>query len=89
MLLFEIENDRNTESRHCLPTVDIKKYNVVIDRKNLFDKTVKNMEVIKLNYDILQEKAISDMIRQLHFLKIISILKNSKIMTIAFIKNKF
>ena len=89
MLLFEIENDRNTESRHCLPTVDIKKYNVVIDRNNLFDKTVKNMEVIKLNYDILQEKAISDMIRQLHFLKIISILKNSKIMTIAFIKNKF
>ena len=75
MLLFDIQNDRNTHTTYCLLTVEIKKYNAVIDGKNFFDKVVKNNKVIKVNYDILQEKVISDMIRQLHFLKIISILK--------------
>ena len=75
MLLFEIHNDRNTHTTYCLLTVEIKKYNAVTDGKNFFDKVVKNIEVIKVNYDILQEKIISDMIRQLYFLKIISILK--------------
>ena len=75
MLLFEIHNDRNTHTTYYLLTAEIKKYNAVTDGKNFFDKVVKNIEVIKVNYDILQEKIISDMIRQSHFLKIISILK--------------
>lgn len=54
MLLFDIQNDRNTHTTYCLLTVEIKKYNAVIDGKNIFDKVVKNIEVIKVNYDILQ-----------------------------------
>ena len=75
MLLLEIQNDRNTHTTYCLQRVEIKEYNAVTDGKNFFDKVLKNNEVIKIIYDILQEKFISDMIRQLHFLKIISILK--------------
>ena len=75
MLLLEIQNDRNTHTTCCLQRVEIKEYKAVTDGKNFFDKVLKNNEMIKIIYDILQEKFISDMIRQLHFLKIISILK--------------
>ena len=40
-LLFENENDRTVNPEYYLPTVEIKDYNVMIDRKNFFDQSVK------------------------------------------------
>ena len=42
VLFFENEDDRKVHIGYYLPKVEIKDYNVTIDRKNLFDQPVKN-----------------------------------------------
>ena len=36
---------RTSSKRHCLPNVEIKDYNVIIDRKNSFDQPIKDNKV--------------------------------------------
>ena len=48
MLAFEHDNDndwRISNNRYCIPNVEIKDYNVMIDRKNFFNQPVKNDKV--------------------------------------------
>ena len=45
VLTFEIVDQRISNKRYYLPTVEIKDYNVMIDRKNFFDQPVKNDKV--------------------------------------------
>ena len=40
VLSFENENDRTSHSNYCLPKVEIKDYNVMIDGKNVFDQPI-------------------------------------------------
>ena len=42
VLSFENKDDRTVHTKHYLPTVEIKNYNVMIDRQNCFDQQVKN-----------------------------------------------
>ena len=45
VLTFEIDDQRISNKRYYLPSVEIKDYNVMIDRKNFFDQPVKNDKV--------------------------------------------
>ena len=38
VLLFENKDDRTVRTKHYLPTVEIKDYNIMIDEKNFFDQ---------------------------------------------------
>ena len=42
LLPFKNEAQRISYKRHYLPTVEIKNYNVIIDRQNFFDELVRN-----------------------------------------------
>ena len=42
VLSFENEDDRRSHSNYCLPKVEVKDYNVMIDGKNLFDQPKNN-----------------------------------------------
>ena len=42
VLPFENEIDREVHTKYYLPTVEIKNYNVIIDRRNFFDQPIKN-----------------------------------------------
>ena len=44
VLLFENEADRTLFSKYYVPKVEIKDFNVLIDRKSFFDVPVKNKE---------------------------------------------
>ena len=41
-LLFENNDDRKEHTRYFLPKVEIKDYNIMTDRQNVFDQPVKN-----------------------------------------------
>ena len=41
-LLFENDDDRKVYTGYFLPKVEIKDYNIMIDRQNVFDQPVKN-----------------------------------------------
>ena len=43
MLSFENENDRTSHSAYCLPKVETKDYNVMIDVKNFFDQPINSV----------------------------------------------
>ena len=45
VLAFENDEQRKSNKRYCIPNVEIKDYNVIIDGKNCFDKPVKNDKV--------------------------------------------
>ena len=42
VLSFQNTDDRAVHTKHCLPTVEIKGYNVMIDGPNFFDQPLKN-----------------------------------------------
>ena len=42
VLSFKNENERKNYKQCCLPTVEIKDYNVIINERNFFDQPVKN-----------------------------------------------
>ena len=42
VLLFGNTTDRTVHTKYCLPTVEIKDYNVMIDGQNFFDQPVKS-----------------------------------------------
>ena len=44
VLSFENEDDRRSFSKYYVPNVQIKDFNVLIDGKNVFDKSIKNEE---------------------------------------------
>ena len=44
VLSFENENDRTSFSKYYVPNVQIKDFNVLIDRKSFFDMPIKNEE---------------------------------------------
>ena len=52
MLSFENEDDRTWHSTYCLPKVEIKDYNVMINGRNLFDQPVDSMSQA---YEILEK----------------------------------
>ena len=43
VLAYENEDDRRSYSKYCTPTVEIKDYNVLVDRKASFELPVKSM----------------------------------------------
>ena len=43
VLSFENENDRTSHSTYCLPKVEIKDYNVMIDGRNFFDQSINSI----------------------------------------------
>ena len=43
-LAFENEEDRSSFSKHYTPAVEIKDYNVLIDKKSFFEIPIKNNE---------------------------------------------
>ena len=45
VLAFKNDAQRTSNKRYNLPNVEIKDYNVMIDRKNFFDEPVKNNKV--------------------------------------------
>ena len=45
VLAFEDDAQRTRKKRYCIPNVEIKDYNVMIDEKNFFDQPVKNNKV--------------------------------------------
>ena len=38
--LGQCENDRTSYSNYCLPKIEIKDYNIMIDSKNFFDQPI-------------------------------------------------
>ena len=56
VLAFENDNDRTSDDRYYLPTVEIKDYNIVINGENFFDQPIKNN---KITYDNIRKIAIS------------------------------
>ena len=44
VLSFENESHRTSFSKYCVPKVEVKDFNVLIDGKNVFDVPVKNKE---------------------------------------------
>ena len=44
ILSFENEEDRTSFSKYCVPKVEIKDFNVLVDGKSFFDVPVKNKE---------------------------------------------
>ena len=45
VLAFTIDAQRTSNKKFCIPNVEIKDYNVMIDGKNFFDQPVKNDKV--------------------------------------------
>ena len=45
VLAFEDDDQTISNKRYCIPNVEIKDYNVMIDGKNVFDQPVKNDKV--------------------------------------------
>ena len=45
VLAFEDDDQRLSNKRYCIPNVEIKDYDVMIDGKNFFDQPVKNDKV--------------------------------------------
>ena len=41
VLAFENDDDRTSDDKHCLPTVEIKDYNIMINGENFFDQPIK------------------------------------------------
>ena len=54
VLAFENDDQRTSNKRYYIPNVEIKDYNVMIDRKNVFDQPVKND---KVRYDNIRKIA--------------------------------
>ena len=54
VLAFENDNDRTSDDRYYLPTVEIKDYNIVINGENFFDQPIKNN---KITYDNIRKIA--------------------------------
>ena len=54
VLAFENDNDRINTDRYYLPTVQIKDYNIMINRENFFDQPIKNN---KLTYENIRKIA--------------------------------
>ena len=38
--LWQCKNDRTSYSNYCLPKIEIKDYNIMIDSKNFFDQPI-------------------------------------------------
>ena len=51
VLLFENEEDRTSFSKHYVPKVEIKDFNVLIDEKRFFDVTVKIKRSLRKNFE--------------------------------------
>ena len=66
VLSFENTTDRTVYTKYFLPTVEIKDYNVMIDRQNIFNQPVKsNLRT----YDKIQKmQLVKEMIILLNFL---------------------
>ena len=45
VLAFENDEQRTSNKRYYIPNVEIKDYNVITDRKNIFDQQIKNDKV--------------------------------------------
>ena len=45
VLAFENDNDRTSDDKYYLPTVEIKDYNIMINGENFFDQPIKNNKV--------------------------------------------
>ena len=45
VLAFENDDDKTSDDRYYLPTVEIKDYNIMINGENFFDQTIKNNKV--------------------------------------------
>ena len=45
VLAFENDNDRTSDEKYYLPTVEIKDYNIMINGENFFDQPIKNNKV--------------------------------------------
>ena len=45
VLAFENDSQRTSNRRYYIPNVEIKDYNIMIDRKKLFDQPVKNDKI--------------------------------------------
>ena len=54
VLAFENDNDRTSDEEYCLPTVEIKDYNIVINGENFVDQPIKNN---KITYDNIRKIA--------------------------------
>ena len=54
ILAFEKDAQRTSHSGYCLPNVEIKSYNIVINEENLFDQPIKNK---KITYDNIRKIA--------------------------------
>ena len=46
VLSFENNRGRTCYTRHYLPLIEIKDYNIIIDRRSFFDQSVKNNLII-------------------------------------------
>ena len=55
VLAFENDDDRTSDDRYYLPTVEIKDYNIMINGENFFDQPIKNN---KVKYDNIRKIAI-------------------------------
>ena len=55
VLAFENDDHRISNKRYYIPNVEIKDYNVMIDRKNFFDQPVRNH---KVTYENIRKIAI-------------------------------
>ena len=49
VLAFENDNNRTSDDRYYLPTVEIKDYNIVINGENFFDRPIKNNKITYVN----------------------------------------
>ena len=49
VLAFENDDDRTSDDKYYLPTVEIKDYNIMINGENFFDQPIKNNKVIYEN----------------------------------------
>ena len=45
VLAFENDNDRTSDDKYYLPTIEIKDYNIMINGENFFDQPIKNNKV--------------------------------------------
>ena len=54
ILAFENDTQRTSHSSYCLPNVEIKNYNIVINGENFFDQSIKNK---KITYDNIRKIA--------------------------------
>ena len=54
VLAFENDNDRTSDEKYYLPTVEIKDYNIMINDQNYFDHPIKNN---KVTYDNIRKIA--------------------------------